>query len=89
MNREQRTGKWVLAAIVLALCVWGMLLAIGAYLGLWHQGPNRGGLRDARRFWIVLAVVAAFLTFWGAALAMRARRVRTRDRRTVRPPDEG
>jgi hypothetical protein len=76
VKREERTGRRILVAIVVALAVWGLVLAVGAYLGLWHQVGERGGLRDPRRFWIVFGVVAMFLLFWGAALAMRAKRNR-------------
>ena len=75
MSDQVQTSRRILLAILIALVVWGLLLAIGAYLGLWHQAGPRGGLRDARRFWIVFGVVAVFLGCWGAALAVRARRV--------------
>lgn len=86
MRHEQRTGKRILAAILLALCVWGLLLAVGAYLGLWHRAGEDGGLRDLRRFWIVLGIMALFLTFWLAALALRARRVQSRRPRDAPRP---
>ena len=85
MTSHERSGKRILIAIVVALAAWGVLLAVGAYLGMWHQGGGREGLRDPRRFWIVLGIVAAFLAFWGVALAVRTRRLRSRDQSGGRP----
>jgi uncharacterized membrane protein YhaH (DUF805 family) len=85
MSSHEGSGKRILIAIVVALAAWGVLLAVGAYLGMWHQGGGREGLRDPRRFWIVLGIVAAFLAFWGVALAVRARRLRSRDQSGGRP----
>jgi hypothetical protein len=72
----------MLIAILLALAGWGLLLAVGAYLGMWDTTPQETGTRDPRRFWIVLGAVAAFLAFWGTALAFRAWR-----RNPPRPPE--
>ena len=71
-------------AIILALAAWGLLLAIGAYLGLW-QPDGQVARRDVRRFWIVFGVVAAFLAFWGAAILFRTARAAARhtDRRQI------
>ena len=55
-------------AIVAGVAVWGVVLAVGA----WRLNHN------AWRTVVVLACVAAFLGFWGAMLAIRARRIRGR-----------
>jgi len=54
--------------VMAAVAVWGMVLAIGA----WRLN------HDVRRTFVVAACVAAFLGFWGAMLAIRARRMRGR-----------
>ncbi len=60
----KRLITWIMAAAA----VWGGVLAIGA----WRFNHNvwRGVL--------VAGCVAAFLGFWGAMLAIRARRLRGR-----------
>ena len=88
MNGQEQTSRRIMIAIVVAVVIWGLLLAIGAYLGLWNQAGPRGGLRDVRRFWIVMGVVGAFLFFWVGALAVRARRSRGGPRRVDRPSRE-
>jgi len=55
----------ILAWIMIALVVWGLFHAVGAWT-LNH---------DARRPLIVLACVAAFLGFWLVLLAARRRRL--------------
>jgi len=55
----------ILAWIMVALVVWGIFHAVGAW-SLNH---------DARRPLIVLACVASFLGFWLALLAARRRRL--------------
>jgi len=50
-----------------AVAVWGTLLAIGAW---W-----RFGNQNLWRAFVVGGCVAAFLGFWGAMLAVRARRI--------------
>jgi hypothetical protein len=52
--------------IMLAILVWGAVLALGSYL----FGGNHPELRAA----IVLAATLAFLGLWWAALAVRRRR---------------
>src|SRR5688572_6121272 len=76
MTSQERSGRRLLFAIMLALAGWGLLLAVGAYLGLWDRAADDGVARDPRRFWVVLGVVGAFLALWGVALAVRARRKR-------------
>ena len=56
-------------AIVIAVSVWGGLLAIGATGIL-------AGFFDLRRALIVAACFAAFLGFWGVMLSARSRRLR-------------
>ena len=85
VKSQEQTSRRILIAIIVAVVVWGLLLAIGAYLGLWHQAGPRGGLRDPRRFWMVAGVVGLFLGVWGFALVVRARRLRRRSRRTGEP----
>jgi membrane protein DedA with SNARE-associated domain len=57
-----------------ALVVWAGLFAAGAYLNLGADRPQH----DLRKPIIILSCMAAFLTFWGAALWLRARRQRRR-----------
>lgn len=52
--------------IMLAVLVWGILLALGSYLF--------GGNHPALRAVIVLAATCSFLVLWMAALAVRKRR---------------
>lgn len=56
----------LIAFIMVAVVVWGALLATGAYLSK----------RDIRLPAIVMGCVAAFLLFWWAMLAARRRRER-------------
>jgi len=53
--------------IMLAVLVWGALLALGSYLF--------GGNHAVERAVIVLGVTVAFLLMWVGALAMRRRRM--------------
>ena len=54
--------------IILAVLVWGCLLALGSYL---YDGGNHGVARGV----VIFAVTVAFLTLWLGALAMRKRRL--------------
>jgi hypothetical protein len=55
--------RWIMAAVLL----WGLFLALGAYLF--------GGNLPVLRGLIIVGVVMAFLGFWLAALALRQRRL--------------
>ena len=55
--------------IMLAVLVWGLLLAVGTFL----FGGNHPLLRAA----IVVGCTLAFLGLWLAALALRQRRVKS------------
>jgi hypothetical protein len=59
--------------IMVAVLVWGCLLALGSYL----FGGNHAVLRAV----IVLAVTNAFLGLWVGALALRRRRTADGDER--------
>ncbi|MEX2187697.1 MAG: hypothetical protein WD875_12915 [Pirellulales bacterium] len=67
MADDERTRRWGVMAIAVALIASGVLLAVGAYQG----GPD--GTPDFRRGLIVAAAVLAFLSVWGLALG-RSRR---------------
>jgi hypothetical protein len=69
MDYEPTNRRLLLCAIVAALAVWGGLLALGAYLGLDPQTPDR----DFRRLWIVAAMTGGFLALWLGALYFRRR----------------
>jgi hypothetical protein len=61
MKYEPTNRRVLLWSIIVALAAWGVLLALGAYLGLDPQTPDH----DWRRVGIALAAVAA--TCWVAA----------------------
>jgi membrane protein DedA with SNARE-associated domain len=69
MDYEPSNRRLLLWSIVAALAVWGGLLALGAYLGLDPQTPDR----DFRRLWVVAATTSAFLALWLGALLFRRR----------------
>ena len=70
MEHEPTNRRVLLWAIVGGLTFWGGLLALGAYLGLDPQTPDR----DFRRLWVVAATTGGFLAVWLGALAWRGRR---------------
>ncbi len=74
MTVQQNQNRiWLpILIIVGGIAVWGILLALGAYLGLTDEAPNF----DARRAGIMLAATGGFLLFWLAALALRSRRLK-------------
>jgi hypothetical protein len=62
--------KWLPIVLIAAgVTVWGVLLALGAYLERGVDQPQH----DPRKFWIVLGFVGGFLALWGFALWSRAR----------------
>jgi hypothetical protein len=70
MEHEPTNRRLLLWAIVVALAGWGCLLALGAYLGLDPQTPDR----DFRRLWVVAATTGGFLALWLGAMLLRRRR---------------
>jgi hypothetical protein len=67
---ESDDSKRLIAGIMAAVAVWGGVLAVGAW---WRFGNH-----NLWRAVVVAACVAAFLGFWAAMLALRARRLRGR-----------
>jgi hypothetical protein len=73
---EDRTpsspGKsWLpLAMLAASLVIWAGLFALGAYLEWGADRPRH----DLRKPLIIMGTMAAFLSFWGAALWFRSRR---------------
>jgi membrane protein DedA with SNARE-associated domain len=63
-----------LALLAAALLIWAGLFALGAYLEWGADQPHH----DLRKPLIILATMASFLTLWGLALWLRARRERKR-----------
>lgn len=55
--------KW----LIVGLALWGLLLGVGAYLGLDAQTPSR----DYRRLLVVAATIGGFLVLWLAAIYKR------------------
>jgi hypothetical protein len=63
--------RWLpIVLLATALVAWAGLFAAGAYLNLGADRPQH----DLRKPLIILGSMATFLTFWGAALWLRARR---------------
>jgi len=70
-----KNSTWLpLAVIAGGLAVWGVLLALGAFLA--PAGEEAG--RDFRKLWVVAATTGGFLLLWGAALVIRGIRLRRR-----------
>lgn len=70
MDHEPTNRRLLLGIVAGALAIWGALLALGAYLGLDPETPDR----DVRRMLIVGGSVAAFLAVWLGAVWLRGRR---------------
>ncbi len=70
MKYEPTNRRLLLWLIVAAVAAWGALLALGAYLGLDPQTPDR----DFRRLWVVAGTTGGFLGLWLGALFFRRRR---------------
>lgn len=69
--KTNRPQPWLaFGLIAAALVVWAGLFALGAYLEWGADRPRH----DLRKPLIILACMAGFLTFWGAALWLRAGR---------------
>ena len=72
MSDAQATGRKIINGITLAVLIWGLIHAIGAYVF------NEGGWHVLKAV-IIYAFVVAFLIFWTAVLSLRTRRLRQRD----------
>lgn len=62
MARPSPRSRWIFGALLTSLFVWGLLLAVGAYL---HRGD----------LWVSLVVgvcLLAFIGFWAVLLMVRA-----------------
>ena len=70
MEHEPANRRLMLWSIVAGLAAWGVLLGLGAYLGLDPETPDR----DVRRLAFVGGAVAVFLAFWMILLWLRRRR---------------
>jgi hypothetical protein len=70
MRYEPTNGRRLTTLIIGALVVWGLLLGLGAYLGLDPATPDR----DFRRLWMVAAIVGGFVLSWVGLLALRRRK---------------
>jgi hypothetical protein len=66
-----RPKIWLpLALLAAALVIWASFFALGAYLQISVDLPRH----DLRKPLIIMGSMAAFLSLWGFALWMRARR---------------
>ncbi len=70
MDHEPTNRRVLMRVVVGGLIAWGLLLGLGAYLGLASEMPDR----DIRRMLLVGGSVAAFLAVWMTALWLRSRR---------------
>jgi len=69
----EKNYTWLpVAAIAGGLVVWGVLLAVGAYLA---PGGAEGG-HDGRKLLVVAFTTGGFLLLWGAVLMLRQAKVR-------------
>lgn len=73
MNPEPPGSRLMLRLVIGAVAAWGAMLALGAYLGLDPQTPDR----DWRRMLLVGGSTGLFLAIWLAALWARNRRRRS------------
>jgi hypothetical protein len=69
MQREP-SNRGLMWLVVAALAAWGLLLGLGAFLGLDPGTPDY----DLRRMGVALAAVGGFLGVWMAAWWARRRR---------------
>jgi hypothetical protein len=66
-----RPKIWLpLALLAVALLIWAGFFALGAYLQVSTDLPRR----DLRKPLIIMGSMAIFLSFWGLALWLRARK---------------
>jgi hypothetical protein len=70
VKSEQEKRKRATYGLMLVLAAWGLLLGLGAYLGIDALTPSH----DVRRSLVVVGAVGGFLLMWGVALWLRGRR---------------
>jgi membrane protein DedA with SNARE-associated domain len=72
MTAKKSPQVWFFIILLAALAVWGVLLAVGAFLG---GPPSLARHFDIRKPLIVLACVGLFVGLWGWALFSRHKRL--------------
>lgn len=70
MDREPTNSRQLMWLVAGGLAAWGLFLAIGSYLGLDPETPDR----DFRRFLVVAGCVGAFLAVWLGAVWLKGKR---------------
>ena len=70
MNSSRPSLKLPLGLLAAALLIWAGFFALGAYLQIGTDLPRH----DLRKPLIIMASMAIFLSMWGLALWLRARR---------------
>ena len=70
---EKRRAQILITIIMIAVAVWGIMLAFGSYLG--GFGIYFGnGTTDIRKPLVVISCVIGFIEFWALLLWIRARK---------------
>jgi membrane protein DedA with SNARE-associated domain len=70
MNKS-RPKIWLpLGVLAAALLIWAVFFALGAYLQIGTDQPRH----DLRKPLIIMSTMVIFLSLWGLALWLRARR---------------
>jgi hypothetical protein len=72
MTSQTQQSRRMLFGVMIAVCIWGVLLALGAFLYGYDQATgNVQFAPNAIRGLIVLMFVLAFLGGWGILLVAR------------------
>jgi hypothetical protein len=71
MNNPSRQSWLPFMLLAAALVAWAALFAVGAFLELGADQPQR----DFRKPLIVMGAMTAFVSIWGLALWLRSRRL--------------
>ncbi len=72
-KKPKSSPRRVVVGIMLAVVVWGTVLALGTYLYRYEAEPDiLDGQRAVRRALVVVGCTLGFLAFWGVSLARRA-----------------
>jgi membrane protein DedA with SNARE-associated domain len=70
MNKSRRKIWLPLGVLAAALLIWAVFFALGAYLQIGTDQPRH----DLRKPLIIMSTMVIFLSLWGLALWLRARR---------------